>query len=46
MNEIGLESDEDSNVSDNEADDEWSNTYFSVTCIQNMMAKCNFNQVI
>ena len=39
------EDDEDSVVQEDEADDEWSNTYFSIVCIENMMAKCNYSQV-
>jgi len=42
---IGLQSEDEDETVLKEDDDQWSNTYFSIICIENMMAKCNFNQV-
>jgi len=42
---IGLQSEDEDEAVVQEDDDQWSNTYFSIMCIENMMAKCNFNQV-
>lgn len=45
MEGIGLQSEEEDEAAVQEDDDQWSNTYFSIMCIENMMAKCNFSQV-